>query len=199
MVPRLSAPAITSARLTPGIGRSTIVVPADSHFPAIPLTSSFFALTSASIRGLFPIVPTSTTSSPFAAPTSFDTSAACAVTRPTSALKSPTARTTPGQSASLTTNGAAFPLVYRTNPPCTGVVLTYLFSPSAHARPAHSNTAIPTKTVDRICSPATHPLSMRGHLTPSGYFVSRKKYRYAPESPTLIARPGVQTAFCPTP
>ena len=46
MVPRWSLPAITKARLTPGIGLSTTCSSDVSHCPAMPLTSSFPAETS---------------------------------------------------------------------------------------------------------------------------------------------------------
>ena len=150
MAPRLSAPAITSARRTPGIGCSTTVVTAASHCPSIPLTSSLCLRTSESINGLLPIVPISTTSTPAetrlpaapflmaGAPVPADapiltTGASCPVTRPTSWLKSPTALTTPGQSSPLTSSVAACPFAASTKSPCAGDVLTYFVSPSAFA------------------------------------------------------------------
>ncbi len=145
MVPRLSAPAITSARRTPGIGCSTTVVTADSHWPAIPLTSSLCLRTSASISGLFPMVPMITTSSPAGAPV-LTTGASCPVTRPTSWLKSPTALTTPGQSSPLTTSVAACPFAASTKSPGAGDVLTYFGSPKALAAAGHCAIAKKTRT-----------------------------------------------------
>ena len=143
MVPRLSAPAITSARRTPGIGCSTTVVTADSHWPAIPLTSSLCLRTSASISGLLPMVPIRTTSIP-AAGLPFINGASCPVTLPISRLRSPAARTTPGQSSSLTTSGAALPFAASTKAAGDGDVLTYFGPP--RALPASGHRAIAKRT-----------------------------------------------------
>ncbi|SPE19854.1 hypothetical protein SBA5_250084 [Candidatus Sulfotelmatomonas gaucii] len=147
-MPRLSAPAITSARRTPGIGRSTTVVTADSHLPSMPFTSSLCRRTSASINGLLPMVPISTTFSPTrAAP--FITGASCPVTRPTSWLRSPAARITPGQSSPLTTNGPDRPFTASTKAPDAGDVVTYFGSPKAPATVGHNAIARRTRKVVR--------------------------------------------------
>jgi hypothetical protein len=75
------------------------------------------------MSGLVPIVPTSTGSLP--AGTSFSAvTGATPVTRSTSSRRSPTTRTTPGQSASLTTIGAALPFATNGKEPGRGELTT---------------------------------------------------------------------------
>src|ERR1019366_2461165 len=133
IVPRLSLPAITSARDTPGIGRSTTVVTADSHFPTTPVTSSLWRRMRSSMIELFPIVPIRTTSPPRSPLGSWTTAGSSAVTLWTSSARSPTARITPGQSSAPTTNGAAAPFCTSGNVSALCVPVTYFGPPSAWA------------------------------------------------------------------
>ncbi len=72
------------------------------------------------MSGLFPIVPTSTTS-PVSGTVSVKTAGLTPVTRSTSARRSPPTRVTPGKSLALTTIGAALPWATRGNRPAPGV------------------------------------------------------------------------------
>jgi hypothetical protein len=73
MVPRLSLPAITSARSTPGSGLLSVCTCQPSHLPWMAETSSAPDLINWSISALLPTVPMMTMSAPaglpsFAAP-----------------------------------------------------------------------------------------------------------------------------------
>ena len=90
---------MTRARATPGRGLATTCRTKASHLPATPVALSLPAFTSASISGLLPSVPMSTTSRPLGGLVLKPGSVL--VTRSTSACRSLAARNTPGQSAAL--------------------------------------------------------------------------------------------------
>ncbi len=175
MVPRLSAPAITSARRTPGMGRSTMWSPPTptGRNPAdIELVPAYQRIDQRTL----PMVPISTTSIP-AACVPFINCASCPVTLPISWLRSPAARTTPGQSSLLTTRGTGLPFAASTKAAGDGDVLTYFGPPRALPHFGHREIAKRTRKAARTVLPRAMLMFQVRPRTHAGFMDNKKANR----------------------